>query len=1132
MKFYSSSSPVPGRAKARGLFSISMLLFSLILVLLPGTTLKGQYDPIVISGDNPCVPAGTYPFFAEFDKPMFANLNTGINIFWDSNIAAWTVSFGSTIYFQINEDTPLPPCGEWTDVADCGGTFSVSGGCTELSPAVCPPSGDTWYVSAAAAPGGDGTSWDCAFQDLQDALSMASAGQEIWVAEGVYVPGDARNSSFVLKDEVAIYGGFPVNGNPGEQDRDYEAYPTILSGEIGTPDSTDNVLSVVVGTAGLTTATVLDGFIIEDGHSNNFPNRRYGGGLFLSVTGNDVLCEPTIRNCTFRNNFADTGAAICVRINGSASSSPTFENCNIYNNMGTFGHSAWLGNNCFATFEGCNFDNNSGRTGLNVNTGYSNFNNCTFTNNSANSNGAALWVRGSVTISNCTFEGNNANDGSLRLQSDNITVTNCTFTNNSASGGGGAIFALACSPLIEDCVFSQNNSSGSGGAVFNQDASPRFLNCKFIGNAAQNGGAVLNNGNGNRVARPTMINCLFDANTASSQGGAILNQSNAGQDAVPELINCTLYGNSAGNLGDAIYNFDGGSAKLRNTIVFNNGGPGAIEGNWATTIDATHSLFDAEVSGYSDAETNYIAENDPFMDAENGDFELNDCAAAIDRGDNAAYFGEMGPMEDLAGADRLHNASGGDEWTIDMGAFEFEGVPVPLVLSCKAMHEVVLDQSGQATLEAAVFDNGSTGCEPFAFELDGDASLDLDCSDIGTYTLTLQLTDARRETSSCSVSLTVTDETAPAPVCLNPTVTLDGNGMYTLQESDVFDAVNSTDNCGITQVSFEEATYTCPDVGQTFSVLVSARDAAGLESFCLSTVQVGSNDELPQGWSPTDIGDVGEGSTYSYDICGSEDPNQAGLAISTGGYNLIPRNSDNVAFVSLPLCGNGGIQARIDHVSNGYAGLMIRESSDPAAKMVAIYSAQSSLVRREFRATHGADKSTSLLFAPGHKWFRLIRSGNYIGGFYRTSSGGNWQLFFLAYLIMPDCVEMGLAAFTTDPNGTADVNFSNIRYRSNLGSNLSAPESMAFESWEPEVTKAVIAPNPVQDVFTLDFSRPLFADGTATLFNEFGQRVGQRALRQGTSAIDWQAGNLPAGLYFLEVMAEDGYREVLKVVRQ
>jgi hypothetical protein len=91
---------------------------------------------------------------------------------------------------------------------------------------------------------------------------------------------------------------------------------------------------------------------------------------------------------------------------------------------------------------------------------------------------------------------------------------------------------------------------------------------------------------------------------------------------------------------------------------------------------------------------------------------------------------------------------------------------------------------------------------------------------------------------------------------------------------------------------------------------------------------------------------------------------------------------------------------------------------------------------------------------------------------------------------------------------------------------------MAFESWEPEVTKAVIAPNPVQDVFTLDFSRPLFADGTATLFNEFGQRVGQRALRQGTSAIDWQAGNLPAGLYFLEVMAEDGYREVLKVVRQ
>ncbi|MCR9103510.1 MAG: hypothetical protein NXI25_26430, partial [bacterium] len=72
------------------------------------------------------------------------------------------------------------------------------------------------------------------------------------------------------------------------------------------------------------------------------------------------------------------------------------------------------------------------------------------------------------------------------------------------------------------------------------------------------------------------------------------------------------------------------------------------------------------------------------------------------------------------------------------------------------------------------------------------------------------------------------------------------------------------------------------------------------------------------GWIPNDIGD--SNGEYLFDLCSFNNDN---YNISTDGYHLIPNTSDNMAFASLPLCGNGGIQARIEDVEGGYAGLMI-----------------------------------------------------------------------------------------------------------------------------------------------------------------------------------------------------------------
>jgi len=94
------------------------------------------------------------------------------------------------------------------------------------------------YVNADAVGAANGSSWDDAFADLQDALTVAQAGGEIWVAAGVYNPdrgtGD-RTISFELVCGTAIYGGF-AGREECLDERDWVANQTILSGDLNGDD--------------------------------------------------------------------------------------------------------------------------------------------------------------------------------------------------------------------------------------------------------------------------------------------------------------------------------------------------------------------------------------------------------------------------------------------------------------------------------------------------------------------------------------------------------------------------------------------------------------------------------------------------------------------------------------------------------------------------------------------------------------------------------------------------------------------------------------------------------------------------------------------------------------------------------
>ena len=164
------------------------------------------------------------------------------------------------------------------------------------------------YVDHEARGPEDGSSWAGAFTGLQEALAVAGKGAEIWVAKGSYKPTDgiSRDSSFQMKPEVALYGGFGGTESAREQ-RDWTENVTVLSGDIGVEGAPgDNCYHVVRGANGAT----IDGFTITGGRADGSgpDHQRRAGGLY-----NDGA-SPRVANCTLADNYALYGGAMQNRL--------------------------------------------------------------------------------------------------------------------------------------------------------------------------------------------------------------------------------------------------------------------------------------------------------------------------------------------------------------------------------------------------------------------------------------------------------------------------------------------------------------------------------------------------------------------------------------------------------------------------------------------------------------------------------------------------------------------------------------------------------------------------------------------------------------------------------------------------
>ncbi|MCH2213589.1 MAG: HYR domain-containing protein, partial [Flavobacteriales bacterium] len=150
---------------------------------------------------------------------------------------------------------------------------------------------------------------------------------------------------------------------------------------------------------------------------------------------------------------------------------------------------------------------------------------------------------------------------------------------------------------------------------------------------------------------------------------------------------------------------------------------------------------------------------------------------------------------------------------------------------------VQLDASGAATITAAQIDNGSSdNCGIASISLDETM---FDCADVGANTVTLTVTDASGNSSMCTTTVTVEDNTNPTAVCQDITVSLDGTGSAIITANDVDGG--SSDACGIATLEIDVNSFTCADLGSN-DVVLTVTDNSGNTSTCTASVTVEDNE--------------------------------------------------------------------------------------------------------------------------------------------------------------------------------------------------------------------------------------------------------------------------------------------------
>lgn len=442
--------------------------------------------------------------------------------------------------------------------------------------------GTVYYVKANATGSNDGSSWTNAYTSLQSAIAVATSGDEIWVAAGIYKPTNNinRKLSFTPKVGVAIYGGF-AGTETLLSERNWATNVTTLSGNIGAQNSTsDNSFHVVY--ISKVDNVRLDGFTITDGNASATTANYFGGGIYsignenltlenLMITSNlarlkggglyDAETIATkLTNVSFIANYADEGGAMF----DSTTTSMALVNVSFVNNTA---------------------DDGGGLSNVNASPSLKNV---TFSENRVTGVGGGMQNKSvnfyaSPTLLNVTFKNNTAREGGGMV---NISyaewddqayaypqLTNVNFNGNSAKLSGGGMqnnsyappdfdYWGALDPILTNVNFFNNSAGTSGGGMENHfHANAHLTNVTFSSNSAATGGGISTKDYSNVVLQ----NVTFNKNFASDTGGWLYNE-----NSTPSFAHVTASGNTA--IGNTCgINNKNAKPSFANSIFWDNG---------------------------------------------------------------------------------------------------------------------------------------------------------------------------------------------------------------------------------------------------------------------------------------------------------------------------------------------------------------------------------------------------------------------------------------------------------------------------------------------------------------------------------------------------------------------------------
>jgi SprB repeat/Right handed beta helix region len=618
------------------------------------------------------------------------------------------------------------------------------------------------YVNVTATGGAnDGTSWQNAYPDLHDALTTAQAGDSIWVAQGTYFPaadGD-RSKRFELANGVKLFGGFSGNEtNAGE--RDWEAYPTILSGDIGASgDSTDNTFNILYMEQ-VDSTTAVDGFFFEWGNANDSgsPAQAPGSsGAAIYINGEDGFAYPKIWNCRFEHNTAlYFGGAVYVNGDGDGSVAPQFFNCIFnYNKAGIYGGAILRFGGSWAEVE-------------------NDFWQCQFEHNEAGERGGAIFYfeterTDKLEFKACTFKQNKAAErgGAIaqfggRITGAKSSLVDCTFENNESASYLGSDYSYLPSNFlyldelfVSNCVFSESKATAIliDGLGYDYNSFIKFDNCQFdrikesraIFISLQPGVGIISNStfndnsfgyslllldfdtffidrtlfNKNKLVpsngtNPSIYfissglkhfsriqNSVFESNVIGEEGVFYFSNPNS----IDTIANCTFINNMELETG---FFFSKSKNYVFNSIFIADSTDADLLPLSGDSIFFSHNLFNApDCSGFSPnvvCGPGNIFNADPlFLDTAAHDFRLLPCSPARDAGDNA-IVNSLGILTDIAGNPRIQGG------TVDMGAYESPAFAIVVD---------TVTAAPCATATGSVSLGLGTGCPPFFLSWNG-----------------------------------------------------------------------------------------------------------------------------------------------------------------------------------------------------------------------------------------------------------------------------------------------------------------------------------------------------------------------------------------------------------------------------